>query len=430
MKLIITALLTVLALAAPSAALAAAPTATTGTPEDVTATTATVPGTVDPGGEPTRFVVEYSTSATFDPLSTTTEQDAGSGLMPVAVKAALTGLAPSTRYYARVVATNETGSSTGDVEEFTTAPPPPTAPGATTRSATDVQPTSARLRGVVDPNRAQTVWYFEYGRRNSLDQRTPVRTLSAGDDPVAVSAVIGDLPQNRRRYFRLVAESAAGTTRGVVRRLTTLRQPSRITIELDRPVVVWGAGLNVSGRVRGRGVSRIPLALERQDPLTGTWIEMSTTPADTKGRYTIAVPSLYALTRLRVITRTRIVALSPQVWAYVAVRVGIGPRRAKSKRRIRFEGSVFPGVPNAVASLQKRSPSGKWARVKRVRMSETDADRSKYSFGIRRPRRGGRYRVAVLPRDEGLHVTGRSRVVRLKPLKQPKKKRTTRPDRT
>ena len=429
MKLIISALLTILALAAPSVAAAAAPVATTGAPKDVTATTATVPGTVDPGGEATTFVVEYATTEDFAGSTRTPAQDAGSGLVPAPVEATLTGLAPSTRYYARVIATNETGSSTGDVETFTTDPPPPTAPGATTRSATDVGPTSGRLRGVVDPNRAQTLWYFEYGGRNSLDKRTPVRTLSAGDDPVEVSAVIGDQPQNRRRYYRLVAENAAGTTRGVVRRFTTLREPSRITIELDRPVVVWGAGLNVSGRVRGRGVSRIPLALERQDPLTGTWIQMSTTPADTKGRYNIAVPSLYALTRLRVITRTRIVALSPQVWAYVAVRVGISPRRAKSKRRIRFEGSVFPGVPNAVASLQKRSPSGKWARVKRVRMAESSSERSKYSVGIRRPRRGGRYRVAVLPRDEGLHVTGRSREIRLKPLEQPKTKSTTRRNR-
>lgn len=427
MKLI-TALLTIIALAAPSAAAAARPSATTGPARDVTATTATVPGTVDADGAATTFVVEYGTTTAYG--SQTAPQDAGAGTDPVDVAATLTGLAPGTTYFARIVATSSAdGTAEGGNVTFTTAPPPPAAPGAFTRSADEVQPTSARLRGTVDPNRAQTAWYFEYGTRTSLDKRTPTRTLSAGDDPVEVSALIGDLPQNRRRYYRLVAESAAGTARGVTRYLTTLRQPSRITIALGKPVVVWGTGLAVSGRVRGRGVSRIPLALERQDPLTGMWIQMSTTPADTRGRYTIAVPSLYALTRLRVITRTRIVAVSPQVWAYVAVRVGLGPRRAASKRRIRFEGSVFPGVPNAVASLQKRSPSGKWARIKRVRMAESDANRSRYSFGIRRPLRGGRYRVAVLPRDEGLHVTGRSRVIRLKAQKTAaKKKRAPRRD--
>ena len=421
MKLFISAFLMIIARAAPAVAAAAAPTATTGEPKDVTATTATVPGTVNPNGTATTFVVEYGTTTAYG--SSTPAQDAGSGVTPADVEAALTGLAPSTTYHARIVATNADGSSEGADVAFTTGPPPPTAPSVFTRSAVDVGPTSGRLRGVVDPNRAQTVWYFEYGTRTTLDKRTPTRTIAAGDDPVEVSAFIGDLPQNRRRYYRIVAESPAGTTRGAVRRFTTLRQPSRIVIKLSKPVVAWGTGLNVTGRVRGRGVSRIPVALERQDPVTGQWIQMSTTPADTKGRYTIAVPTLYALTRLRVITRTRIVAVSPQVWAYVAVRVGLSPRRAASKRRIRLEGSIFPAVPNAVASLQKRSPSGKWARIKRVRMTSSDENRSKYSFGIKRPLRGGRYRVAVLPRDEGLHVTGRSRVLRLKPQPAAKKRR-------
>ena len=426
MKLI-TAFLMLLALVAPSVAAAAPPAVITGAASDVTATTASANGSVDPNGAPTTFVVEYGTTTDYG--STTPVQSAGTGDDPVPVQAALSGLQPNTTYHFRVVATNaDAPSGVGGADAFfTTDPPPPPAPiapGAVTRTPTDVGPTSARLRGTVDPNRAQTLWYFEYGRRDNLDKRTPVRTLPAGDDPVEVSAPIGDLPQNRRRYFRLVAESPAGTTRGVTRRFTTLRQPTHATIKLDKPVVPWGAGLTVSGRVRGRGVSRIPLALERQDPLTGTWIQMSTTPADTKGRYSIAVPSLYALTRLRVITRTRTVALSPQVWVYVAVRVGVSPRRASSQRRIRLTGSVFPGVPNGVASLQKRSPSGRWVRIKRRRVTDTDANRSRYSFSIRRPRRGGRYRVAVLPRDEGLHVTGRSRVLRLKPQKPRKRVRT------
>ena len=424
MKLITALLLTLLALAAPAAALAAAPTATTGTPKDVTDTTATVPGTVAPNGTATTFVVEYGT--TTDLGSSTSPQDAGSDLTPAEVEGALTGLTPNTTYHARIVATNEDGASEGDDVTFTTQPPAPTAPGAVTRTPVEVQGTSARLRGVVDPNRAQTVWYFEYGRTAALGQRTPSRTLPAGDSPVDVSAVIGGLPQNRRHFFRLVAESPAGTTRGVVRRLTTGREPRRIAVALKPNVVSWAAGLTVSGRVRGRGISRIPLALERQDPLTGTWIQISTTPADTKGRYAITVPSLYALTRLRVITRTRMVAVSPQVWAYVAVRVGIGPRRAASRRRIRFEGSIFPAVPDAVASLQKRGRSGTWVRIKRARMRTNDEYRSTYGFGIKRPRRGGRYRVVVIPNDDGLHVNGRSRVLRVKALKTPSKKKRAR----
>ena len=422
MKLL-TAFLSIVALAAPATALAAAPTATTGEPRDVTATTATIAGSVDTGGETTTYVAEYRTAASsdFPPVPEppkTLEAETTSAVVEVA----LTDLTPSTAYEARLVATNDSGTAEGDWEPFTTAPPPATAPGAVTRSAVEVGPTSARLRGTVDPNRGQTTWYFEYGRTAALGSRTPSRMIPARDGAVAVTETIGDLPQHRRHFFRLVAESPAGTTRGALRRFRTGREPRRVTVKLAPEVVSWATGLTVSGRVRGRGVSRIPIALERQDPLTGAWIEMSTTPTDTKGRYKIAVRSLWALTRMRVITRSRIVAVSPQVWAYVAVRVGIGPRRAKSRGRIRFEGTVFPTLPpEAVASLQKRSPSGRWVRIKRRRVRTEDTGRSRYSVGIRRPKRGGRYRVVVLPRNEGRHVTGRSKVVRLKPQRRMKK---------
>jgi hypothetical protein len=69
--------------------------------------------------------------------------DAGSGSSPVSVSGALSGLAPSTTYHYRLVATNADGTATGDDATFTTAaapaagggsssgatPPPPAAPG-------------------------------------------------------------------------------------------------------------------------------------------------------------------------------------------------------------------------------------------------------------------------------------------------------------
>ena len=45
-----------------------------------------------------------------------------------------------------------------------------------------------------------------------------------------------------------------------------------------------------------------------------------------------------------------------------------------------------------------------------------DANRSRYSFSVKRQRRTGRYRVVVLARDGGAHVPGRSREVRVRAL--------------
>ena len=67
-------------------------------------------------------------------------------------------------------------------------------------------------------------------------------------------------------------------------------------------------------------------------------------------------------------------------------------------------------------SLQKRSPRGRWATVRRKAAQRLDANRSRYSFSVKRRKRAGRYRVVVLARDGGAHVPGRSREVRVRAL--------------
>jgi hypothetical protein len=72
-------------------------------------------------------------------------------------------------------------------------------------------------------------------------------------------------------------------------------------------------------------------------------------------------------------------------------------------------------------SLQKRSPRGRWTVVRRRAAKALDANRSRYTFSVKRQRRAGRYRVVVLARDGGAHVPGRSREVRVRAL--PRKRR-------
>jgi hypothetical protein len=70
-------------------------------------------------------------------------------------------------------------------------------------------------------------------------------------------------------------------------------------------------------------------------------------------------------------------------------------------------------------SLQKRSPRGRWAVVKRVAAKVLDANRSRYRFNVKRNRKRSIYRVVVLARDGGAHVPGTSKQVRVK--KRPKR---------
>ena len=131
---------------------AAAPTAITGPVTAVGATTATVTGTVNPGGVATTWYVEYGTSTSYG--SKTASSSAGSGTANVAVSAPLAGLTEGATYHYRVVATSTAGTSHGSDGLFTTL----AAPGAVTGSASGISVSSATLNGSVDPNASATTW--------------------------------------------------------------------------------------------------------------------------------------------------------------------------------------------------------------------------------------------------------------------------------
>jgi len=95
----------------------AAPSATTSAATDVTSTTATLNGRVAPDQSGTAAHFEYGTSAEYG--SQTPSQDVN-GNANKDVSAAVTGLAPSTTYHFRVVASSGGGVTPGADMTFTT----------------------------------------------------------------------------------------------------------------------------------------------------------------------------------------------------------------------------------------------------------------------------------------------------------------------
>jgi hypothetical protein len=97
----------VLALALPAAVAAASPGATTSPATQVTATSATLNGTVDPNKQDTNYHFEYGKTTAYG--SSTPSQGPVKGNSAKSVSAQLTQLAPSTTYHFRLVATNASG---------------------------------------------------------------------------------------------------------------------------------------------------------------------------------------------------------------------------------------------------------------------------------------------------------------------------------
>ena len=135
-------------------AAAAAPTATTGPTTTVGASSATVTGSVNPGGKATTWYVEYGTSTSYG--SQTSSTSAGSGSAALDVSRNLSSLKSGTTYHYRLVATNADGTTHGNDAVFTTLTPPDVVTG----SASSISTSSATLNGTVDANGRATTYYF------------------------------------------------------------------------------------------------------------------------------------------------------------------------------------------------------------------------------------------------------------------------------
>jgi hypothetical protein len=101
-----------------------APTVTTSAASNVTSSSATLNGRVNPNGLATTAYFQWGTTTAYG--NTTSAQSLGNGTTEGPVAANLVGLAPHTTYHVRAVATNGGGTTTGSDSPFTT----PGSPGA------------------------------------------------------------------------------------------------------------------------------------------------------------------------------------------------------------------------------------------------------------------------------------------------------------
>jgi hypothetical protein len=220
----------------------AAPVVVTGSARSVTATAATLTGTVDPNGRPTTWYVDYGASTSYG--SRTALRSAGSGTTAKSVSTRVSKLAAGRLYHYRVVATSDAGTTRGADGTFSTTG----APLVRTGAAREVGPTAARLTGSVNPQGRRTTWYFEYGTTTRYGSRTPKSPAGSAFGEQAVTAPILGLQPTALYHYRLVATNDKGTTRGADLTLTT----TGVTLAARAPWVVYGRAVLLSGLVPAR----------------------------------------------------------------------------------------------------------------------------------------------------------------------------------
>jgi hypothetical protein len=91
----------------------------------------------------------------------------------------------------------------------------------TTGSATPVAENEATLHGTVNPEGAETKYYFEYGTTESYGSKTVEASAGSGASNVEVSNAVTGLASHTKYYYRLVAKNSNGTTDGAAQTFTT-----------------------------------------------------------------------------------------------------------------------------------------------------------------------------------------------------------------
>jgi phosphodiesterase/alkaline phosphatase D-like protein len=213
------------------------PGVVTGAASGVTASGASLSGSVTPNGAATAYVFEYGPSLSFGSISAV---NSVAGSSTYAVSAEVSGLASNTTYYYRLVGTNSAGTTTGTVMSFDSGGTP-LAPAAVTLAPTASGDTTAGLVGTVNPEGQATAFTFEYGPTEAFGTITPVVELDSSISVEPVSASLSGLTPNSTYFYRVVASNAAGTSAGAVESFAT--GPG------GAPIAATGAatGVTVSG---------------------------------------------------------------------------------------------------------------------------------------------------------------------------------------
>ncbi len=193
-----------------------APTVVTGPASSVTASSAKVAGSVNPGGLPTTYAVQYGPTTAYG--TTSTAASAGSGSAAVTVSIGLAALAPGTTYHYRLVATNADGTVNGSDATFTTSTA--TGPPTVTTGAVTPSEFGAALSGQVGSGGLATTYLVQYGRSNKLGSSTKAVTLPTPAGSVSVR--ITGLKASTGYWYRFVATNALGSAEGPKRRFKTL----------------------------------------------------------------------------------------------------------------------------------------------------------------------------------------------------------------
>jgi uncharacterized protein (TIGR02145 family) len=225
------------------------PVVTTSAATDINPTSATVGGNVtDDGGETvTARGICWSTSSN----PTISDQYTTNGTGTGSFTANLTGLTPSTTYYARAYVTTGVGTAYGEEISFTTGAL--AVPTVTTSAATSVTRNSAYVQGSVTADGGASVTTRGICYSTSPNPTTSNSIKTNGSGTGNFNTYLSGLTAGTTYYARAYATNSQGTAYGEQVTFTTLSADSKPTVTTSDATDVTRRGAYVQGNVTAEG---------------------------------------------------------------------------------------------------------------------------------------------------------------------------------
>jgi hypothetical protein len=286
------------------------------------------------------------------------------------------------------------------------------APAVTTGGVANVEPTTALLKGSVDPNRTATSYMFQYGTTRLYGGQTPTTVAGGGNKGVAVAAAVSGLAPATTYHYRLVALRGSRTWFGKNRTFKTRKQPLGVSLAASPNPIRIGHATTLAGVLSGTGNANRQVVLQANAwPYTGGFVAASNAQVtDASGAFSFPLLSVSLNTQYRVLMVVRPGVVSPIVVLETTNKITrhVKIKRGHRRGRIHFWGTVRPALDGSPVVVQKLR-RGAWVNIGQTSARHTSKGISRYSKRIRQ-KHGGTYRVVVVDAS-GAHSPGVSRTV-------------------
>lgn len=287
-------------------------------------------------------------------------------------------------------------------------------PAVTTGGVAKVAPSTVSLLGKVNPSGAGTTYFFQIGPTVLYGAQSNPTAAGAGSSAVNVVADVAGLAPATTYHYRLVASNRLGLTRGADRTFKSKPQPLGLTLAATPNPVQVGKPTVLAGALTGTGNASRQVVLQSNPfPYTQGFRNTSNVQlTGPQGQFAFTLISVPLNTQYRVLIPTKPDIASPIVSVGVAVKVGtsVTDTHVRRGQRVRFSGTVKPGVGGERIAIQKLKSKG-WVTVAGATTHRSSSTSSRYTKRIRISSAGS-YRVFVASAN-GSYVSSTGRTVKI-----------------